>query len=154
MKTYSSELPIKALLEGVNSPLLQNSQALRPSLLCFDCLDKVAEHFVFDVLLQSAKFIQLFTTFLGGYIVAFIKSWKLTLVVMSIMPVIVIAGGTTAVFISKMSNRSQAAYAEAGTLVEQVVGSIRTVSSNSCHDVLVCEERLVCAKRRHRRCYA
>ncbi|CAM6099089.1 unnamed protein product [Calypogeia fissa] len=78
---------------------------------------------------KAGKFIQLFVTFAGGYIVAFIKSWKLTLVVMSVMPIVVIAGGTTAVFISKMSNRAQAAYAEAGNLVEQVIGSIRTVAS-------------------------
>lgn len=45
------------------------------------------------------------------------------------IPPLVIAGGTLSVIISRMSSRGQIAYAEAGNVVEQAVGSIRTVGS-------------------------
>jgi ABC-type multidrug transport system fused ATPase/permease subunit len=91
------------------------------------CLAVIDPYRLLASWLQCGKFIQLFSTFVGGYVVAFIRSWKLTLVVMAVMPVLIGVGGTTAVGISKMAARSQASYANAGTLVEQVVSSIRTV---------------------------
>lgn len=45
------------------------------------------------------------------------------------IPPLVAAGGTMSVIISRMSSRGQIAYAEAGNVVEQAVGSIRTVCS-------------------------
>ena len=73
------------------------------------------------------KFIQLISTFFGGFVIAFIKGWLLTLVLLSCIPVIVIAGGVMASMMSKMASRGQIAYAAAGNVVEQTVGSIRTV---------------------------
>ncbi|XP_057864658.1 ABC transporter B family member 11 [Cryptomeria japonica] len=87
------------------------------------------------ILIQEAmgekvgKLIQFLTTFLAGFTVAFIRGWKLTLVLLSIVPLLVIAGGFMAVVISKMSSRGQQAYAEAANTVEQAIGSIRTVVS-------------------------
>ncbi|BBN16210.1 autophagy-related protein 9 [Marchantia polymorpha subsp. ruderalis] len=87
------------------------------------------------ILIQDAlgekvgKLLQLTSTFFGGYVIAFIKSWKLTLVMLAIMPIIVVTGGLMSKFISQLSNRGQNAYAGAGSLVEQIVGSIRTVTS-------------------------
>ncbi|KAM7274773.1 hypothetical protein ACFE04_016639 [Oxalis oulophora] len=87
------------------------------------------------VLIQDAmgekvgKFIQLISTFIGGFIIAFIKGWLLTLVMLSCIPPLVIAGSTMAMFISKMASRGQNAYAKAATVVEQTIGSIRTVAS-------------------------
>uniref|UniRef100_A0A7N1A511 Uncharacterized protein n=1 Tax=Kalanchoe fedtschenkoi TaxID=63787 RepID=A0A7N1A511_KALFE len=87
------------------------------------------------VLIQDAmgekvgKFIQLMSTFLGGFIIAFVKGWLLTLVMLSAIPLIAISGGAMAIFISKMASRGQAAYAKAATIVEQTIGGIRTVAS-------------------------
>ncbi|XP_062004874.1 ABC transporter B family member 9-like [Rosa rugosa] len=87
------------------------------------------------ILIQNAmgekvgKFIQLLSTFLGGFVIAFLKGWLLTLVLLSCIPAIVIAGGVMSIVVSKMSTRGQRAYAEAGTIVEQTVGAIRTVAS-------------------------
>ncbi|KAG0499942.1 hypothetical protein HPP92_000014 [Vanilla planifolia] len=80
---------------------------------------------------KVAKFIQLLSTFIGGFVVAFIRGWRLTLVLMCSFPFIVIAGGAMALTISKLSARGQAAYAEAGSIVDQTVGSIRTIVSFS-----------------------
>ncbi|KAH7842842.1 hypothetical protein Vadar_009709 [Vaccinium darrowii] len=87
------------------------------------------------VLIQDAmgekvgKVIQLVSTFLGGFVIAFIKGWLLTLVLLSSIPILVIAGGATSIFISKVASSGQNAYAKAATVVEQTIGSIRTVAS-------------------------
>ncbi|KAE9453920.1 hypothetical protein C3L33_14178, partial [Rhododendron williamsianum] len=87
------------------------------------------------VLIQDAmgekvgKFIQLVSTFLGGFVIAFIKGWLLTLVLLSCIPLLVITGGATAIVLSKVSSTAQNSYAKAATVVEQTIGSIRTVAS-------------------------
>lgn len=64
---------------------------------------------------------------------AFIKGWLLSIVMLSSIPPIIVAGAIMSYLISKLSSRGQAAYAEAGNVVEQTVGSIRTVrTSQSC----------------------
>ncbi|KAI3440973.1 uncharacterized protein J3R85_003014 [Psidium guajava] len=87
------------------------------------------------VLIQDAmgekvgKFIQLVSTFIGGFVVAFTKGWLLTLVMLSSIPPIVVSGGLMALIVAKMASRGQSAYAKAANVVEQTIGSIRTVAS-------------------------
>ncbi|KAB2601391.1 ABC transporter B family member 9-like [Pyrus ussuriensis x Pyrus communis] len=87
------------------------------------------------ILIQEAmgekvgKFMQLCSTFLGGFVIAFVKGWRLTVVLLATIPAIVVAGAVMATIMSRMSSRGQSAYAEAGNIVEQTVGSIRTVAS-------------------------
>ena len=59
---------------------------------------------------------------------AFIKGWKVTLVMLSTIPLLVAAGGAMAMIISKKSSQGQQSYAEAGNVVEKTIGVIRTVS--------------------------
>lgn len=87
------------------------------------------------VLIQEAmgekvgKFVQLMSTFFGGFAIAFSKGWLLTLVMMSSIPPLMISGAIMATVISKMASRGQNAYAGAAIVVEQTIGAIRTVSS-------------------------
>ncbi|XP_030460441.1 ABC transporter B family member 11-like [Syzygium oleosum] len=87
------------------------------------------------VLIQDAmgekvgKFIQLVSTFVGGFVIAFIKGWLLTLVMLTMIPLLVTAGGVMSLIISKKASRGQSAYANAANVVEQTIGSIRTVAS-------------------------
>nr|XP_029124116.1 ABC transporter B family member 4-like isoform X2 [Elaeis guineensis] len=87
------------------------------------------------VLIQDAmgekvgKFIQLTSTFIGGFVVAFVQGWHLTLVMLATLPPLVVAGGVMSTVVSKMASRGQAAYGEAAVVVEQSIGSIRTVAS-------------------------
>ncbi|KAG8385353.1 hypothetical protein BUALT_Bualt03G0034300 [Buddleja alternifolia] len=79
---------------------------------------------------KAGKFIQYTSIFFGGFIIAFIKGWRLAVVLASTsIPALAIAVGCVALVISKMSSRGQVAYAEAGNVVEQTVGAIRTVAS-------------------------
>ncbi|KAL6292832.1 hypothetical protein ACE6H2_000974 [Prunus campanulata] len=87
------------------------------------------------VLIQEAmgekvgKFIQLIATFVGGFVIAFVKGWLLTLVMLSSIPLLVLSGAIIGIIISKVASRQQTAYSVAATVVEQTIGSIRTVAS-------------------------
>ncbi|KAL3652974.1 ATP-binding cassette, sub-B (MDR TAP), member 4 [Castilleja foliolosa] len=87
------------------------------------------------VLIQEAmgekvgKFVQLMSTFFGGFVIAFAKGWLLTLVMLSSIPPLMISGGIMSHVISRMASRGQNAYADAAVVVEQTIGSIRTVAS-------------------------
>ncbi|KAK3152890.1 hypothetical protein QOZ80_2BG0164960 [Eleusine coracana subsp. coracana] len=87
------------------------------------------------VLIQDAigekvgKFLQLASTFLGGFIIAFARGWLLSLVLLSCIPPVVMAAAAMSLVVSKLTNRSQLAYVEAGKVVDQTIGSIRTVAS-------------------------
>ena len=70
---------------------------------------------------------QLMATFVGGFTIAFIKGWLLTCVMMATLPLLVLSGAAMAVIIGKMASRGQTAYAKASHVVEQTIGSIRTV---------------------------
>lgn len=77
--------------------------------------------------LQVGKFLQLMSLFIGGFVVAFIKGWLLTLVLLSSIPFLVIAGAVMSLIIANTASQGQNAYAKAATVVEQTIGSIRTV---------------------------
>ncbi|CAN7102974.1 unnamed protein product [Brassica rapa subsp. narinosa] len=87
------------------------------------------------VLIQDAmgekvgKAIQLLATFVGGFVIAFIRGWLLTLVMLSSIPLLVMAGAGLAIVITRTASRGQTAYAKAAVVVEQTIGSIRTVAS-------------------------
>ncbi|KAJ9181726.1 hypothetical protein P3X46_005790 [Hevea brasiliensis] len=87
------------------------------------------------VLIQNAmgekvgNSIQLLASFLGGFVIAFIKGWLLTLVMLSLIPPIVISGAIMNKLVSKLASRGQASYSLAANIVEQTIGSIRTVAS-------------------------
>ncbi|KQK09335.1 ABC transporter B family member 4 isoform X2 [Brachypodium distachyon] len=87
------------------------------------------------VLVQDAigekvgKFLQLVASFLGGFIVAFVKGWLLALVMLACIPPVVIAGGAVSKVLSKISSKGQTSYSDAGNVVEQTIGAIKTVVS-------------------------
>ncbi|CAL5346757.1 unnamed protein product [Camellia sinensis] len=78
---------------------------------------------------KVGKFIQLVASFLGGFVLALIKGWLLTLVLLSSVPPIIISTGIMMIIRAKMTSRGQIAYSLAGTVAEQTIGSIRTVAS-------------------------
>ncbi|CAH8390935.1 unnamed protein product [Eruca vesicaria subsp. sativa] len=78
---------------------------------------------------KVGKFIQLLAAFLGGYALAFLKGWLLTIVMLTSIPLLAMAGAATSIIFTIASSQQQAAYAKASTIVEQTCGSIRTVAS-------------------------
>ncbi|KAL0919048.1 hypothetical protein M5K25_011116 [Dendrobium thyrsiflorum] len=87
------------------------------------------------VLIQDAlgekvgKCIQLMSTFFGSFIVAFGQGWLLSLMMICIIPLLVMAGAIMSTVLSRMASTGQTAYSDAAVVVEQTIGSIRTVAS-------------------------
>ncbi|KAL3894907.1 MAG: hypothetical protein SGCHY_005001 [Lobulomycetales sp.] len=69
------------------------------------------------------------TTFFGGFILAFVRGWKLALVLVAPFPLL----GATSYFMSKIlasgTNANSTFYAEAGSIAQQVISNIRTVTA-------------------------
>jgi ATP-binding cassette, subfamily B (MDR/TAP), member 1 len=80
--------------------------------------------------LQAGKLLQLSSSFIGGFVIAFTRGWLLTLVMLTSLPLLAIAGAISAQFLTKASSKKLTSYGDAGDVVEQTIGSIRTVSSN------------------------
>ncbi|XP_071479160.1 ATP-dependent translocase ABCB1-like [Diadema antillarum] len=76
---------------------------------------------------KVAVCLQFLAQFLTGFGIGFWKSWELTLVIMSLTPLLAIAGGFMAYLITSFSKAEQEAYAKAGSVAEEVLSCIRTV---------------------------
>uniref|UniRef100_A0A9J8B9K6 Bile salt export pump n=1 Tax=Cyprinus carpio carpio TaxID=630221 RepID=A0A9J8B9K6_CYPCA len=78
---------------------------------------------------QVGIFIQRFTTFVCGFLMGFAKGWKLTLVIVSVSPLIGVGAGLMALFVAKLTGMELQAYAKAGAVADEVLSSVRTVAA-------------------------
>ncbi|XP_022240474.1 multidrug resistance protein 1A-like, partial [Limulus polyphemus] len=67
------------------------------------------------------------STTIVSFVVALVYGWKLTLVILSVMPILVISGGVLAKVQATLSANELTAYGSAGAVAEEVLSSIRTV---------------------------
>ncbi|KAF9404338.1 Multidrug resistance protein 1, partial [Podila epigama] len=65
--------------------------------------------------------------FITGFVIAFIHSWRMTLVITSVVPLVAASASLMYAFSSQESSTSQGAYAAAGGMAEQAISGIRTV---------------------------
>lgn len=72
-------------------------------------------------------FTYLTVSFISSIIISFVYGWKLTLVVLSCAPIIVIATAVVAKVQSSLTAQELNAYGQAGRVAEEVLGAIRTV---------------------------
>ncbi|KAL6526718.1 ATP-binding cassette sub- B member 6, mitochondrial [Orobanche gracilis] len=80
-----------------------------------------------DVLLiQSAlsekvgNYIHNMATFFCGLIIGFVNCWQITLITLASGPLIVAAGGISNIFLHRLAESIQDAYAEAASIAEQI----------------------------------
>ncbi|XP_077622936.1 phosphatidylcholine translocator ABCB4 isoform X3 [Crocuta crocuta] len=76
---------------------------------------------------KVGMFFQAVATFFAGFIVGFVRGWKLTLVIMAISPIMGLSAAVWAKILSAFSDKELAAYAKAGAAAEEALGAIRTV---------------------------
>ncbi|CEJ01545.1 Putative ABC multidrug transporter mdr1 [Rhizopus microsporus] len=69
--------------------------------------------------------------FVAGFVTAFVKGWRLAVVILATLPVMAGCGAAMGYFITKYTLKSQDSYADAGAVAEQVFSGIRTVYSFS-----------------------
>ncbi|GFQ83988.1 ATP-dependent translocase ABCB1 [Trichonephila clavata] len=77
---------------------------------------------------KFSMIIQYGSTFLAGFVVGFAKGWQLTLVIMSMTPLLTLSSAFMGKMVSTSSSREQKKYAVAGGIAEEVLGNIRTVT--------------------------
>ncbi|CAL5322436.1 unnamed protein product [Camellia sinensis] len=87
-----------------------------------------------DVLLiQSAlsekvgNYIHNMATFFSGLVIGFLNCWQIALITLATGPFIVAAGGISNIFLHRLAENIQDAYAEAASIAEQAVSYIRTL---------------------------
>ncbi|KAM5153162.1 bile salt export pump-like [Mantella aurantiaca] len=78
---------------------------------------------------QVAIFIERISTFVFGFLIGFLGNWKLTLVIVAVSPLIGIGAGLMALAVARLTGRELNAYAEAGSVADEVLSSIRTVAA-------------------------
>ena len=78
---------------------------------------------------KVAIIVQFYAAFFTGFIIAYVRSWRLALALTSILPCIAIAGGLMNVFVSKYIAKSRDSVSEGGTLAEEVISTIRTAQA-------------------------
>lgn len=67
------------------------------------------------------------TTFVAAIIMSFLNGWKLTLVVLSCAPIIIVAQSIAAKVQSSLTTQELQSYGDAGAVAEEVVSSVQTV---------------------------
>ncbi|RSL94411.1 hypothetical protein CDV31_014325 [Fusarium ambrosium] len=82
-------------------------------------------------------FIQSLATFVAAFIIAFMSHWKLTLIILCIMPALLIVVGSVAVPDSQMETKMLKEYAQAATYAESVLVNIRAVKAFSLESRIV-----------------
>ena len=87
-----------------------------------------------DVLLiQSAlsekvgNYIHNMATFFSGIVIGLINCWQIALITLATGPFIVAAGGISNIFLHRLAENIQDAYAEAASIAEQAVSYVRTL---------------------------
>ncbi|KAK7047498.1 tRNA N6-adenosine threonylcarbamoyltransferase, partial [Halocaridina rubra] len=76
---------------------------------------------------KVGMFIFFMTIFLASLINAFVHGWELTLIILSVFPVLGISTGLIAKVQSNLSALEMKEYARAGSVAEEVISAIRTV---------------------------
>jgi ATP-binding cassette subfamily B (MDR/TAP) protein 1 len=76
---------------------------------------------------KASLFIQFVSAFLAGFIIGFIYNWQMTLVMMSLTPLIAATGAWMAKVTAGRTHVEQQKYAIAGGIAEETLSCIRTV---------------------------
>jgi ATP-binding cassette subfamily B (MDR/TAP) protein 1 len=76
------------------------------------------------------------STFLVAFIIGFIKSWKLTLILASSVVAISLVMGLGSSFMVKYNKKTLESYALGGTVVEEVFSSVRNATAFGTQDKL------------------
>lgn len=73
--------------------------------------------------------VQFMSMTVTGFIIAFIYSWKMTLVILSITPVLAVCGAIFAKLTAESTEEGQGSYGSAGAVASEVLSLIKTVSA-------------------------
>lgn len=70
--------------------------------------------------MQIGHGLRYLSQFFVGFAIGFTSVWQLTLLTVAVVPLMAIAGGAYTVIMTTLSEKGEAAYAEAGKVAEEV----------------------------------
>jgi ATP-binding cassette subfamily B (MDR/TAP) protein 1 len=80
--------------------------------------------------------LQAIATFVAAFVIGFVSYWKLTLILLSTVVALLLCMGTGSRFIVKYSRQNIAAYAQGGSVAEEVISSVRNAIAFGTQDRL------------------
>ncbi|KAL3649616.1 (ABC) transporter [Castilleja foliolosa] len=78
---------------------------------------------------KVGNFLHYISRFVAGFAIGFIRVWQISLVTLSIVPLIALAGGIYAYVATGLIARVRKSYIKAGEIAEEVIGNVRTVQA-------------------------
>ncbi|XP_057511463.1 LOW QUALITY PROTEIN: ABC transporter B family member 2-like [Actinidia eriantha] len=78
---------------------------------------------------KVGNFMHYISRFIAGFAIGFIRVWQISLVTLSIVPLIAIAGGAYAFVATGLIASVRKSYVKAGEIAEEVIGNVRTVQA-------------------------
>ncbi|KZV58788.1 ABC transporter B family member 19-like [Dorcoceras hygrometricum] len=112
---FDTEMSTSDIMHGISSDVAQIQEVMA---------EKMA-HFVHHIF-----------TFISGYVVGLFKSWRVSLVVFAVTPLMMFCGIAYKAVYGGLTMKEQASYRSAGSIAEQAISSIRTVISFVAEDSL------------------
>lgn len=78
---------------------------------------------------KVGNFMHYISRFIAGFVIGFVRVWQISLVTLSIVPLIALAGGLYAYVTIGLIAKVRKAYVRAGEIAEEVIGNVRTVQA-------------------------
>ncbi|KAJ8650519.1 hypothetical protein MRB53_003542 [Persea americana] len=78
---------------------------------------------------KVGNFMHYLSRFFAGFAIGFLRVWQISLVTLSIVPLIAIAGGLYAYVATGLIARVRKSYVKAGEIAEEVIANVRTVQA-------------------------
>ncbi|KAF9617406.1 hypothetical protein IFM89_036327 [Coptis chinensis] len=78
---------------------------------------------------KAGNFLHYMSRFVAGFAIGFAQVWQISLVTLSIVPFIALAGGVYAYIGTRLVERVRKSYVKAGEIAEEVFGNVRTVQA-------------------------
>lgn len=75
--------------------------------------------------------IQAISTFVAAFVIAFVTQWKLTLILISMVPALMIVVGTAGGIDAGIETKMLQVFAQAGSYAENILGGVRTMQAFS-----------------------
>ena len=85
---------------------------------------------------KVALAVHFIAAFVAGFVVAYIRCWRLALALSSILPCIAMTGGIMNKFVSRYMQQSLKHVAEGGSIAEEVISTIRTAQAFGTQNIL------------------
>ncbi|KAI0061382.1 P-loop containing nucleoside triphosphate hydrolase protein [Artomyces pyxidatus] len=136
---YTSEVAARRVREAYLKSVLRQNIAFFDQVGAGEVATRIQTdtHLVHQSISEKVALVCVYTSsFFTGFILAYIRNWRLALAMSSIVPCIALAGVVMNKFVSKYTQLSLGHVAKGGTIAEEVISTIRTAQAFGTQKVL------------------